>query len=407
MRTIPVGQYAEGLAIRAAEPEVSAPPNGAVGWPIDPKIALETYLTSPVLSAIGGLIAQALSGAPIDWQLPEADDAAYQEAKDRFAATRWYWGGVRVSWPEWVALAVESLEATGNAWAEVAEGMVNLLAPQYAQYVLRDGTPLLHYRPPVGNELTLPPWGEEVERGYVHTAYRSTWSVLYGMPPWIAARYSVDLDIAHRAYLRAFFQNDATPRYLVHITPAPDAHATEQDADLLADRLVEFFQRRAGQMAGRNMVISYPSGLTVRVEAMAANGDDPTYQALSRQVMQEVLMVRHVSMLHLGITEGGYRATASEQARGLVEYVLRPASRLIADLVGRALYPVSPRPQMEFALDDRDSVVALVEAAIKAAGVPVLTPDEARALLGYEPMGDNNLWRPTSMMPEGPVPEGG
>lgn len=401
MRTYVLHGKTEEVELRAAlAPTTSVPDEGVLAWPVDALKAMEMYLSSPILRAVGGLIAQALAGSRIDFLMPDgADDVAYAEARAAWASTAYYWGGVPVSWAEWVTLAIESLEATGNAWAEVAPGMVNLLAPQYAAFAVRDGQVRLRYRPPLGPELDLPPWTGDEERGFVHAAHRSTWSVLYGLPPWISARYSVELDLAHRAYLRDFFQNNATPRYLVHIRPNGDGAAGEQDADMLADRLIDFFRARAGAMSGRNMVVSYPAGLTVEITPMAANGDDPTYQGLARLTLQEILMVRHMSMLHLGITEGGYRATASEQARGLVEYVLRPAGRLVGGMLERAIWP-GGGPQIEFAIDDRDSVVALIEAAVKAAGVPVLTPDEARALLGYEPRGDDSLWRPSSMMPE-------
>lgn len=81
-----------------------------------------------------------------------------------------------------------------------------------------------------------------------------------------------------------------------------------------------------------------------------------------------------------------------------MESVIRPAAEKVAALVSAVLWP-GGEAKLEFAIEDRDSVLSMVDAAVRGAGVPVLTPDEARALLGYEPLGDNTLWRPTSLIP--------
>lgn len=244
-----------------------------------------------------------------------------------------------------------------------------------------------------------------MERGYLHAAHRTVFSHAYGLPPWIWAIESVALDAAHRRYLYSFMSNSASPRHIVLVGVEQEASVREEEARELANTIASFFQVDPSNINGKNMVVAYPAGVKVEFKPIGATSDDPTYLALSNTALREILMVRGVSMLHLGITEGGYRATASEQARGLVEYVINPVARLIANLVGEALWP-GGEVSIEFAIDDRDTTVAMVDAAVRAAGVPVLTPDEARELLGYEPVGDDQLWRPASMMPMGAEEEG-
>lgn len=397
--------YMETLPERMELREVMRPQgtntlDGAIPPPIDPAKALEVYFTSPVLTAIGSLVAESLSGARVDWAGIQEDEAGYQAVREKWATTAWYWGGVPISWPEWVRLAVESLEATGNLYLEVGDGMVNILAPQYSTFYLENGRVYLAYTPPIGNSLRLPPWVPgDTERGYLHAAHRTIYHALYGLPPWIGARDSVEVDIAHRRYLQGFFLSAGTPRYLTRVYPSPDAAVGEEVADQIGAMLADFFRASAGKALHRNMVFSHPAGINVEITPLEARTQDPTFSTLSRTVLQEVLMVRHVSMLHLGITEGGYRATADEQARMLSEYLLKPVGRLITSALDRA-FGVHGW-SMEFVVEPSRATIDLIEAAVKAAGVSILTPDEARALLGYEPMGDNRLWRPAGMYPEG------
>jgi len=386
------------LELRAVEPAMALP-EGGVTPPIDMARAIEFYMASPILTAIGGLIAESLAGAQVDWAGGESE-AEYQAIKEAWGATRWYWGGVPISWPEFVRLSVESLEATGNLFLEVAQGMVNILAPQYARYAVQGGRLILQYASPMGLTLSLPPWGEPgVERGYVHAAHRTIYHAVYGLPPWVGARDSVELDIAHRRYLQAFFWSSGTPRYLTRVWPDREAVVGEGEARLLGDALASFFRAQGGQAMHRNLVVSHPAGINVEVTPLEAKTQDPTYSTLARNVLQEILMVRHISMLHLGITEGGYRATAQEQGRMLTDYLLKPVGKLLSEAIDRALN--SSPWRMEFNLDTPEATADMIEAAIKAAGVPILSPDEARALIGYEPKGDDSLWRPSSMYPEG------
>jgi len=374
---------------------------GAIPWPVDPGKALELYLSSPPLYAVGNLVAGALSGAGVDFLATE--EGAYEAAKEVFGSITWMWGGVRVPWGEWVRVAIHSLEGTGNAFAEVVKDppAVNLLYPSYTTMRWENGTPVLEYAPPHGDRFALLPidrkGGDEV--GYVHVGYRTPYSSVYGLPPWIAARESVELDIAHRRYLTSFMRGHATPRFIIHIKPSsPDADVGTEEAAELAARIMAHMEERREGLTGASLIVAYPGTLDVKVEPLGGVGQDPTYAALSKNVLYEILMVRGVSLLHLGITEGGYRATASEQARALVQNLLSPAARLLAGLVE----PLLPEGvALELAIDDRDTILSLVDAATRAAGVPVLTVDEARNLLGYEPLGDDRRYLPANMIEAG------
>lgn len=381
-------------------PSASYPdaPEGAIPWPFSPVSAIELWVSSPPLAAISGLISRTLSGARV-----EAYSETLSNPLEALKGLSLFYAGVRVSWSEFVEAVVQSLEATGNAFAEAevpgdeGGGFINLLPPQYCSLTRIGGELHLTYSPPFGGLMVFPPLGPE-GRGYVHVAHRGVYHPAYGLPPWIGAATSVEVDRLHRQYLRGFMGASAAPRFVVLVGVSEESGTKEHEAQQLADTLASFFRSEPGSHSGRNMVVAFPAGITIDFRPVGSQADDPTYPTLSKTILQEILMVRGVSMLHLGITEGGYRATASEQARGLVESVIRPAAEKVAALVSAVLWP-GGEAKLEFAIEDRDSVLSMVDAAVRAAGVPVLTPDEARAILGYEPLGDNTLWRPTSLIP--------
>ncbi len=225
-----------------------------------------------------------------------------------------------MSWSEFVEAVVQSLEATGNAFAEAevpgddGGGFINLLPPQCCSLTRVGGSFTSPTPRPLGtwwSFLLLAPRGGDM----------SMWPT-GGLPPrlrlapWIGAATSVEVDRLHRQYLRGFMGASAAPRFVVLVGVSEESGTKEHEAQQLADTLASFFRSEPGSHSGRNMVVAYPAGITIDFRPVGSQADDPTYPTLSKTILQEILMVRGVSMLHLGITEGGYRATASEQARG-------------------------------------------------------------------------------------------
>jgi phage portal protein BeeE len=164
-------------------------------------------------------------------------------------------------------------------------------------------------------------------------------------------------------------------------------------------------------MAGRNLVLSYPGGILVKVTPMDQKIEDPTFGTTASNARDEIMAVRHVSLINLGLPEGGYRATADQQSDNFDRQVLEPFAAPLLAMFNRVLRTPPPsglgitdyRLVAEFR--DVDIIQQRIEAVIKAVGRPILTGDEARELLGYEPRGDDEVLVPAGLVPAGGLGE--
>jgi phage portal protein BeeE len=171
--------------------------------------------------------------------------------------------------------------------------------------------------------------------------------------------------------------------------------------------IVNYLNANAGEMAGRNLVLSYPGGILVKITAMDHKLEDPTFGDTARNARDEIMAVRHVSLINLGLPEGGYRATAEQQSDNFERSVLEPFAAPILSLLNRVLRSSPPsglgitdyRLTAEFR--DVDIIQQRIEAIVKAVGRPILTVDEGRELIGYEPRGDDEVLVPAGLVPAG------
>src|SRR5690606_31779180 len=122
-------------------------------------------------------------------------------------------------------------------------------------------------------------------REFLHQRTTNTVSSYYGLPAWLPARDSVDLDNEHRKYLRGFFKNHGTPRYMVSITQDPEwvgAQPGEGDLDALFAQVQAFLQANQGDMAGRNLILQFPGGIKVEAQPLDHKLEAPTFPNLSK-----------------------------------------------------------------------------------------------------------------------------
>ncbi|MES4791950.1 MAG: hypothetical protein C4321_02240, partial [Chloroflexota bacterium] len=328
------------------------------------------------------------------------------------------------SLPELARALAMHLDQTGNAFVEVvrdrggrAPMRLSVLLPQYVSYVLRReqgiAQPLLYQLDPYWGQQWFVPFGtrragDRNAREFLHQRLPNSVSNVYGLPPWIEARQSVEVDNAHRSYLRSFFRSHAAPRWLIEVTqdpawtgPQPD----QQQVDQVRGLIVNYLSANAGDMAGRNLVLSYPGGILVKVVSMDQKVEDPTFGTTASNARDEIMAVRHVSLINLGLPEGGYRATAGQQSDNFERQTLLPFAAPLITMLNRVLRAPPPsglgitdyRLTAEFR--DVDIIQQRIEAVIKATGRPVLTGDEGRQLIGYEPVGDNDVLVPAGLVP--------
>lgn len=408
-----------------------------IPWPLNPATLLDVWYGSPWLGAVGRLLADALAGAEYDLepvsrrpdgtrlgrdpgQTPH-DERQYDHGMAWLEREDLGQDGLSLySLPELARTLTLHLDQTGNAFVEVvrdraARGPLRLsvLLPQFVSYAIREKRPMLYQLDPYAGQQWFVPFGsrrvgDKATREFLHQRMPNSVSNVYGLPPWIEARQSVEVDNAHRNYLKGFFRNHATPRWLVEVTQDPAWSGPQPDqaqVDQVRALIVNYLSANQGQMSGRNLVLSYPGGILVRVTALDHKLEDPTLIQTATNARDEILAVRHISLINLGLPEGGYRATAEQQTDNFERQVLAPFAAPLLALLNRVLRTPPPSGlgitdyRLTVNFRDVDIVQQRIEAVVKAAGRPVLTGDEARELLGYEPRGDSLVLVPAGLVP--------
>lgn len=414
-----------------------------IPWPLDPATLIDKWHENPWLAAVGKLLADALASANYDLeplqrrpdgtrlgreagQTPH-DERQYDQGMAWLEREDLGQDGVSLySLPELVKTLALHLDQTGNAFLEVLRdragqtvARLSVLLPQYVSYVLakspQGSRPMLYQLDPYWGQRWFVahgsrPRGDREGREFLHQRLPNTVSNVYGLPPWVESRESVEVDNSHRRYLRQFFRAHAAPRWLIEVTQDPawtGPQPAPEQVDQVRGLIVNYLSANAGEMAGRNLVISYPGGILVRITPMDHKLEDPTFGQTATNARDEILAVRHVSLINLGLPEGGYRATAEQQSDNFERQVLQPTAAPVLAMLNRVLHAPPPyglgvtdyRLVAEFR--DVDIIQQRIEAVVKATGRPILTGDEGRELIGYEPRGDDEVLVPAGLVPAG------
>lgn len=417
-----------------------------IPWPLDPATLIDMWYGNPWLGSIGRLLGDALAAASYDLEplqrrpdgtrLGRGEGQTPHDERQYDQGMAWLEredvgqdGLTLYSLPDLARILALHLDQVGNVFVEVirdragrAPARLSVLLPQYVSYVLRreDGIrrPLLYQLDPYWGQQWFVTFGSRraggSEREFLHQRLPNSVGNVYGLPPWIESRESVEVDNAHRRYLRQFFRAHAAPRWLIEVTQDPawtGPQPAQEQVDQVRMIVVNYLNANAGEMAGRNLVLSYPGGILVKVTPMDHKLEDPTFGQTARNARDEILAVRHVSLINLGLPEGGYRATAEQQSDNFERQVLQPFAAPVLALLNRVLHAPPPsglgitdyRLCAEFR--DVDIIQQRIEAVVKAVGRPILTGDEGRELIGYEPRGDDEVLVPAGLVPAGALGE--
>lgn len=430
--------------IEPAERASTAPPGTLVPWPLDPEKLIDMYYGNPWLYAVGAVLADAISTARVTLspreydengiELENPDPAEY--ARGLAFVMRSDVGLDGITTMDIHALLramVLHLDGHGNLFLEAIRNrtgtelrQLGIMLPQFVRYenltegsVARKPGLYLYQMDMYRGEHWFAQFGTRKTakdaREFLHQRLPNLISSAYGLPAWIASRDSVDVDNAHRAYLKGFFGNHSAPRWMIEITMDPawlehgGADPSETDADAVYNAVQGYLSANRGQMAGRNLILRYPGGILVKATALDTKLEDPTFGATAKVSRDEILSVRHVSLIDLGLPEGGYRATAETQSENFRSQVLEPFAAPALAMLNQVLHAPAPHGlgivgwniTLEFLRVDE--ILKRIEAIVKATGgAAVLTPNEGREVLGYEdyknPAADQ-LHAPANLVP--------
>jgi HK97 family phage portal protein len=225
------------------------------------------------------------------------------------------------------------------------------------------------------------------------------------LAPWKAARHAVDMDAYAREWQRSSYKNGATPSGVVYLGQMePDQFA--------AARAAWRSSMQGPANAGKNLLVSSPpgGGTPVSYARVGLTAEEMDYLESRMANAAEVMMAFGVphDYLAAGTT---YENRAAAKAT-LWSDTIKPKLEIIGSEIDRVLLP-SDAEEAEF---DLSEVEALQEAqdskanrARAAMYADITTVDEARALLGYDPLpggiGANTLtpyraqWAPVQGMP--------
>ena len=263
----------EALAARAESSQSLVP------WPSAPGGLIAFWMSSPWLAAVGGLLADSVSGASFELRAREVDlegklidkskltkddqDEDYGKAMAWLLRETFALEGVsELSLQGFLRSTALMFDQTGNVFCEVLRNRagsefsaLSVLLPQFVTYQARKGGQnpakpfeLLQVDPYFG-EASFVPFGEREgnQREFLHQRATNSLSSFYGLPAWLTARDSVGVDNAHRKYLKDFFSNNASPRWMIKITQNPDWQGLEPDEseiDALYTRVKSFLRRQ-------------------------------------------------------------------------------------------------------------------------------------------------------------------
>lgn len=419
-----------------------------VGWPIAPELLIDYWMGNPWLAAIGNLLADAVSSASYELVAREADlegnlienrprsTAEKKQDKDYARGMAWLSredvggdgvGRLDLKGLMWTMSRV--FDQTGNIFAEVVRDRaatrplrLQHLLPQFLRYqVQKDGELRLYQQDAYRGEAHYVTFGtrkrgDKDQREFIHQRLPNTVSTFYGLPLWTEARDSVAVDNAHRGYLKAFFKSHAAPRWLIEITQNPawlGAEATQTEVEGLYALIKGYLDANRGDMAGRNLTVHYPGGMLVKVTALDQKIEDPTFGEVGKSMRDEILSVRHISLIDVGLPDNSNRATSAVQAENFRRQTLEPFSSPVVSLINSVLHAPEPHglglTTWDFKLhfERAEDTLQRIESVIKATGRPVFTADEGRAVLGYEARGDDELYVASSMVPVLALGEGG
>jgi PBSX family phage portal protein len=284
------------------------------------------------------------------------------------------------------------LQATGNAYLEIGRtvrgdiGYVGHI-PSTTMRVrrLRDG-----FVQVIGNKVvyfrnfgaTNPnPVGSDTRPNeIIHFKEYSPLNTFYGVPDIMSAIGSLHGDQLASQYNIDYFQNKATPRYVVTLKGAKLSAEAE-------DKMFRFLQTGLKGQNHRTLYIPLPGDSdTNKVEFKmdpVENGiQEASFKEYRKQNRDDILVAHQVPLSKLGGSDASGIAAALSQDRTFKEQVARPAQRNLEKMINKIVKEKTDILDFKFnelTLTDEIAQSQIIERLVKT---QVMLPNEGRELLG-------------------------
>ena len=305
-------------------------------------------------------------------------------------------------WGRFIEEVVSYLYLTGNSYIELVTPDAKGNKPPRELYALRpdrvriiSGTPA---QPVAGYIYSV--GGREVRiepEWIIHLRFFNPTDDFYGMSPLEPASYPVDQNNESRAWNVALLQNSARPSGAL-VTP-PGERLSDEEFERLREQLRELYQ--GSKNAGRAILLE--GGLDWK--PMSYSPADMDWLEGVKLSAREIALAFGVPPQLIGDRESSTYANYQEARKAFyAETVLPLMDWLKNEFNARLVSRFWPGVILDY---DQDQIEALQEdrgelwdRAIRAVERGVLTPNEARELLGYDPLpGGDSLFMPANLMP--------
>jgi len=358
----------------------------------------EGYKKNVYVYACVRLISMACAGIP--WLVYQMQKGKLEELPPEHPLASLFvrpnpWQG----WSRFIEEVVGYLLLSGNAYIEMVgpEGK-----PPRELYALRPdrvrivpGNPI---QPVAGYIYSV--GGHEVRfkaEDVLHLKFFNPLDDFYGMPPIEAAAYSVDQNNESRAWNVALLQNSARPPGAFVIPP--QERLSEEEFERLREQVRELYQ--GGRNAGKPLLLE--GGLDWK--PMGYSPADMDWLEGIKLSAREIALAYGVPPQLIGDRESSTYANYQEARKAFYTETVLPLMDWLKDEFNARLVPKFGKDM--FVDYDRDEIEALQEdreamwdRVIRAVERGVLTPNEARELLGYKPVpGGDSLFMPGNLLP--------
>jgi len=284
------------------------------------------------------------------------------------------------------------LQATGNAYLEVGRttrgdiGYVGHI-PSTTMRVrrLRDGfvqviaNKVVYFRN-FGATNSNPLGTDARPNEIIHFKEYSPLNTFYGVPDIMSAIGSLHGDQLASQYNIDYFQNKATPRYVVTLKGAKLSTEAE-------DKMFRFLQTGLKGQNHRTLYIPLPGDSdTNKVEFKmdpVENGiQEASFKEYRKQNRDDILVAHQVPLSKLGGSDASDIAAALSQDRTFKEQVARPAQRNLEKMINKIVKEKTDILDFKFnelTLTDEIAQSQIIERLVKT---QVMLPNEGRELLG-------------------------
>lgn len=213
----------------------------------------------------------------------------------------------------------------------------------------------------------------------IHFKQYSPLNTFYGVPDIISAISALHGDSLASQYNIDYFQNKATPRYVVTLKGAK----LSADAE---DKMFRFLQTGLKGQNHRTLYIPLPGDsennkVDFKMEPIENGVQEGSFKEYRKSNRDDILVAHQVPLSKLGGSDSSAIASALSQDRTFKEQVARPAQRNLEKMINKIMREKTDILEFKFnelTLTDEIAQSQILERYVKT---QVMTPNEARIAL--------------------------